>query len=195
MVHVSPQPPSWRRGNVVAGVLLTVLGVVVLVVCIVALKRPGSNASGSTVTISATVTRSASSPAASSSAAPRTSTSTSPARTSSAATSTAASSTSGTPTASADAKLVPLVVLNDTTTSGLARTASSTFPAGGWKVTYGNYSNDIVSTCAYYDPSVAGAQAAATALMAQFPAIQRVKEKFAGLPAGPVVVVLTSGYS
>ena len=41
----------------------------------------------------------------------------------------------------------------------------------------------------------ARAQAAAEALMQQFPAIKRTKEKFGALPAGPVVVVLTADYT
>jgi len=90
---------------------------------------------------------------------------------------------------------VPLVVLNNTTTSGLAQQAAQRFEDGGWTVTsYGNYQNDILSTCAYYDPNVAGAQAAAEALQRQYPTIKRVKEKFDGLPAGPIVVVLTPDY-
>jgi hypothetical protein len=90
---------------------------------------------------------------------------------------------------------LPLIVLNNTTVQGLAQQASQTFQAGGWTVTrYANYTNDIVSTCAYYDPAVAGAEQAATALRAQFPAIRRVVPKFAELPAGPIVVVLTPDY-
>jgi hypothetical protein len=93
-------------------------------------------------------------------------------------------------------KQVPLVVLNNTTIHGLAAQAQQRFEAGGWTVTKtDNYQNEILSTCAYYDPSSAGAQAAATALQQQFPAIRRVKPKFDGLPAGPVVVVLTPDYS
>ena len=42
---------------------------------------------------------------------------------------------------------------------------------------------------------IAGLSAAATALQAQFPAIKRVVAKFSGLPAGPIIVVLTSDYS
>lgn len=94
-----------------------------------------------------------------------------------------------------DAKL-PLVVLNNTTVTGLAAQAAASFRAGGWTVTSdGNYQNNVVSTCAYYDPSVVGAQAAAQALQVQFPGIKRVQPKFSGLPAGPIVVVLTPGYS
>jgi hypothetical protein len=60
---------------------------------------------------------------------------------------------------------------------------------------FGNYQNDILSTCAYYDPGVPGAQQAAQALQQQYPTIKRVQPKFAELPAGPIVVVLTPDYS
>ena len=97
---------------------------------------------------------------------------------------------------SGNVKSVPLVVLNNTTTTGLAKQAAAQFEAGGWTVTStGNLTNDIASTCAYYDPSQQGAQAAAEALMAQFPTIKRTKPKFPELPPGPVVVVLTPDYS
>jgi hypothetical protein len=91
---------------------------------------------------------------------------------------------------------MPLVVLNNTDQNGLAETAKAQFEAGGWTVSStGNLVNDIISTCAYYDPNTSGAQAAATALMQQFPSIKRTAPKFAELPAGPVVVVLTTDYS
>jgi len=90
---------------------------------------------------------------------------------------------------------VPLVVLNNTTTSGLAKKAAEQFRNGGWTVREtGNLTNNIISTCAYYDPSDDAAQAAAKALQKQFPIIKRVQEKFAELPSGPVVVVLTPDY-
>ena len=92
---------------------------------------------------------------------------------------------------------LPLVVLNNTTTPNLARDAAQRFDAAGWQVTSydENYRNDILSPAAYYDPSVPGAKAVATALQRQFPTIKRVVPKFQGLPAGPVVVVLTTDYS
>jgi LytR cell envelope-related transcriptional attenuator len=94
------------------------------------------------------------------------------------------------------AKSVPLVVLNNTTISGLAERAAQRFEDAGWTVTrFGNYQNDILSTCAYYDPSVPGAERAANALQREFPAIKRVKERFPELPSGEVVVVLTPDYS
>jgi hypothetical protein len=85
--------------------------------------------------------------------------------------------------------------LNNSTVPGLAATAAAQFTAGGWTVTRsGNYTNNIISTCAYYDPSVTGAQTSAEALQRQFPKILRVKARFAQLPSGPIVVVLTSDY-
>ncbi len=97
---------------------------------------------------------------------------------------------------SGTAKRLPLVVLNNTTTSGLATQAADSFRSGGWTVTdIGNLSNTIISTCAYYDPDVDGAEAAAKALRKQFPSIKRVTSKFPELPAGPIVVVLTPDYN
>jgi LytR cell envelope-related transcriptional attenuator len=134
------------------------------------------------------VTPSTSRPATSTSAAPTTPASSTPA-------STTASTTTNT-TANTTVVKQPLVVLNNTDTTGLADTAKTRFEAGGWTVTgTGNLVNDIISTCAYYDPNVAGAQAAAAALQAQFPAIKRTAAKFDGLPAGPIIVVLTTDYS
>lgn len=91
----------------------------------------------------------------------------------------------------------PLIVLNDTKTPNLARDATSRFEGGGWKVTTydENYSNDIMSTCAYYDPAVKGSKTASLALQKQYPTIKRVVARFPQLPAGPIVVILTADYS
>jgi hypothetical protein len=91
----------------------------------------------------------------------------------------------------------PLVVLNQAPAQNDVQQAAARFRAGGWQVTSTdqNYINDVITTTAYYDPSVTGAQAAALALQKQFPTIKRVQERFANLVAGPVVVVLTSDYS
>lgn len=88
------------------------------------------------------------------------------------------------------------MVLNNTGTSGVGAQAAQRFRTGGWTVTSvdENYQNNIASTVAYYDPAVSGAQRAALALQNQFPAIHRVVARFAQLPAGPVVVVLTPDY-
>jgi hypothetical protein len=168
-----------------AGILVVGLGFVVLIVAVVALREPNGHVAGAQSpdrTGPSDVARnspSGTAPTAASSA-PRTSDSPS----------------------SVGFRGVPLVVLNDTTTSGLAARAARRFQAAGWTVTrFDNYQNDIVSTCAYYDPTSPGAEAAAQALQRQFPTIKRVEPRFAPdpgaqpLPPGPVVVVLTPDYS
>ncbi len=159
------------------------LGVVVLVVALLALREPKGHVSSDTGTprtrtVVSTVTNSPTPSKASSST-----------RASSPPTSTSSSAATG-------VKAIPLIVLNNTSISGLAKTATDKLRSDGWTVTrYDNYSNNIISTCAYYDPSVTGAKAAAEALKAQYSWIQRTKERFAELPSGPVVVVLTAGIS
>ena len=185
MVHLAPLPPWRRRAQRTVGILLAVLGVAVLVIAIIALRQP--NGHQAALHTSAVANSSSSAVKTTSSAASSAASSTSPAPTT--------SSASPTPTTD-PLKAIPLLVLNNTSKSGLAETAASRFTAGGWTVTgTGNLNNDIKSTCAYYDPAVANAQAAATALMGQFSAIKRVVAKFSGLPAGPIVVVLTTDYS
>ena len=182
MAGRNAQRPMWDR---VGGIAVAVLGVAVLVVAIIALRHPqGHTARAGAPTASPTrntiTARPASSSAAPSTPAP--STPTSP-------------STSASPSVPAGGK-VPLIVLNQTSTIGLAAKAGATFQAGGWTVSsVGSLRNDVIATTAYYDPTVAGAQAAAEALQVQFPAVKRVLPKFAELPAGPIVVVLTSDYA
>jgi hypothetical protein len=90
----------------------------------------------------------------------------------------------------------PLVVLDNTGRPEQARFATERFERGGWTVTdTSTFEGEILSTAAYYDPDVPGAQTAAEALQAQFPEIQRVRPKFAGLGSGPVFVILTYDYS
>jgi hypothetical protein len=155
-----------------------VLGAAVLIVALFALRQPQQHGAQAGTATGTRTTPAASTPHARSTA-PATSNPATP-------------TTSTSPAAPGE---LPLIVLNNTTVQGLAQQASQTFQAGGWTVTrYANYTNDIASTCAYYDPAVAGAEQAATALRAQFPAIRRVVPKFAELPAGPIVVVLTPDY-
>ena len=95
-----------------------------------------------------------------------------------------------------EAQQVPLIVLNNTTITGLAQQAAQRFEDAGWTVTqYGNLQNSILSTCAYFDPSDPSAKPAAKALKHEFPTIKRVRPKFPELPSGPIVVVLTPDYS
>jgi len=175
-----PATPHRRQADRIGGIVLSVLGVVVAVVALVALRHPnGRQAKAvalgtSTVTATATSTRTQT-------AQPSTHAPTSPHKSGS---------------TSAAAHPIPLVVLNSTSTSGLAGTAKQRFEAAGWTVTStGNIQNDILSTCAYYDPNDPANQQAALELQQRFPAIKRVKERFPELPAGPIVVVLTSDYS
>jgi hypothetical protein len=89
------------------------------------------------------------------------------------------------------------VVLNATSTANLATTTADQFKIAGWTVTSvdESYSNNIISTAAYYDPSVANAKAVAETLQHQFPAIKRVVPKFTPLVDGPIVVILTSDFT
>jgi hypothetical protein len=91
---------------------------------------------------------------------------------------------------------LPLVVLDNTGRSELARAAADQFKQAGWTVTdTSTFDGNILSTAAYYDPATPGARAAAEALQVQFSAIRRVRPKFDGLPPGPIVVVLALDYS
>ncbi len=170
--------PHRRQADRIGGILLSVLGVVVAVVALVALRHPNGRQAKAvplgTSTVTATSTRTQT-------AQPSTHAPTSPHKSGS---------------TSAAAHPIPLVVLNSTSTSGLAETAKHRFEAAGWTVTStGNIQNDILSTCAYYDPNDPANQQAALELQQRFPAIKRVKERFPELPAGPIVVVLTTDYS
>jgi len=162
------------------------LGIAVLVVAVLALREPKGHVSAQH-NASAVGDRSAS-PTSGASAAPKTSSAPTPSQ--------SPASHVGDSKSSSSAKPLPLIVLNNTTVPGLAKRAAQRFEAGGWTVSrYDNYQNDIVSTCAYYDPSVVGAKAAAKALQREFPTIKRVKERFTELPSAPVVVVLAPDYT
>jgi len=173
-----------RQRERVAGTLVVCLGIAVLLVAVVALRDPKGHLSAG---------RSASNVAKQSSAHAKAS----PTKPEKASHSARASSSHSTEVQSGSSvKSVPLIVLNNTTIAGLASRAATEFESGGWTVTKSdNYQNEILSTCAYYDPSDPHAKAAADALQAQYPAIKRVKPKFPELPSGPVVVVLTPDYS
>ena len=162
----------------IAGILVVCLGLVVLAIAVIALREPNGHVSGSSGGASNVAQGSQAGSPADSTSAPST------------------PSTAGETQSSAGLKAIPLKVLNNSTVSGLAERAKHDFEQGGWTVTdYGNLQNDIISTCAYYDPSAPHAKAAARALQRQFPSIQRVEPKFPELPSGPIVVVLTGDYT
>jgi hypothetical protein len=162
----------------IAGILVVCLGLVVLAIAVIALREPNGHVSGSSGDASNVAQGSPGGSPANSASSPST-------------------PTSGSETQSlAELKSVPLKVLNNSTVAGLAEQAKRDFEQGGWTVTdFGNLQNDIISTCAYYDPSAPNAKQAAKALQQQFPSIQRVKPKFPELPGGPIVVVLTGDYT
>ncbi len=172
-----------KRRERLAGIALAALGIAVLVIAVIALQHPGNRG-----TAAGTITRTIPPPSPPSTVLNPPTLSPSTART------TTRTSTSAPTTAPANR--LPLVVLNNTTVHGLAQQAKARFESGGWTVsTTGNLTNDIISTCAYYDPAVPGAKQVAQELRAQFPTIKRVEPKFGSLPPGPIVVVLTPGYS
>jgi hypothetical protein len=175
MAHSAPPSKPRRRLEPILGVVLVVVGVAVAALAVTALNHPNGRLAArasQSVTSSSAASHPASSPTPSPSQS-RVSASSSP----------------------AGSGRLPLIVLNNTSQVN-ASTAAQRFEQGGWTVTdTSTFDGSILSTVVYYDPDVAGAQAAAEALQHQFPAIKRVKARFDGLPAGPIVVVLTSDYS
>ena len=170
-------------GDRVATAGLGVLGVVVLGVAVVALRHPdSSHAAAPPHATSSVSTHAAAGPsrrAASSTPAP---------------TPLPGTTTSAAP--QVDVRKTPIVIMNNTTTTGLAAGAKQRFESAGWTVSsIGTMSNNVVSTCAYYDPAVKGSRHVAKALRREFPTIKRVARRFAELPPGPVVLVLTWDYS
>jgi hypothetical protein len=172
-----------------------VLGIAVLVVAFLALRNPKHNvAAGASETITTTHTVTPSAPASDSRSSGLSSVAPSDSLVPSG--SLLPSDTASSPTKHSAIGSQPLVVLNAVGTPHLATEAATQFEDGGWTVAHiGNYTNNFLSTAAYYDPSVSGAQRAARALQRQFPFIKRVVERFPELPAGPVVVVLWTDYT
>lgn len=196
---MSAPPDRRRQVERAAGIGLAALGVAVLILALFALRNPngrGAKAVKSTTTATATTTATTK-PSATTTATPKPSaTSGAPSTPANTSTSAIAPTNSGPGGTSAAPGKLPLVVLNNTLVAKLADQAKARFEAGGWTVSStGNLTNDIASTCAYFDPAAPGAESAARALQAQYPTIKRVAPKFAELPPGPVVVVLTPDYS
>jgi hypothetical protein len=212
MAHTVPQPGSRRppRWHVALGAALVVAGLVFGIVAVVALSKPhGRRDVGQTVALTgtgvpappvtddpttsgATSASSTKSPSGSKSSGSKSSGS--PASPG-ASGSPGASSSPGATYTNAAAAGMSVVILNDTDVSGLAARAQGDLQAQGWTVSSAtDYSNDIVSTAAYYDPDVDGSEAAAEALQAQFSWIKRVVPRFPQLPDSPIVLILTASY-
>ena len=197
MAHTAPPSAPRRKLEIALGVFLLLIAVGLSVVTVIALNHPkGRQAAKATSTVTSSLSGSSTKPSGSvhSSA---TSTATATSTASSQSTSKGVSSSaSNTPTTSAagEGKL-PLIVLNNSSDTP-ASVAAQRFQAAGWSVSStSTFAGDILNTAVYYDPGTPGAEAAADALQQQFPVIKRVKEKFDGLPTGPLVVILDSDYS
>jgi len=177
--HLAPRSPGRWRIDRAVGVVLTIVGLGVAAVALIALQRPGGRQAGSeTGPVTASVPASAARSARPSSARPRTT----PAHVA--------------PPAPALASPLPLIVLNNTASAGAQNIAQHEFEKGGWTVSYvSTLDNQILSTCVYYDPGNPNALTAARRLQQQFPTIKRVVPRFAELPSGPLVVVLTSDFA
>jgi hypothetical protein len=173
-----------RQRERLIGILIAVLGIAVLVVAVIALRNPHHGATAAGTDTHQSTPQPAPSVPASGASAPASGSGSGP----SSGTSTGTSSIVGSK---------PLIVLNQTTTPDLAAQAAQRFEHAGWRVssTQEGYQNDVITTTAYYDPAIAGAKRAALALQRQFATIHRVAQRFPQLPAGPVVVVLTTDYA
>jgi hypothetical protein len=97
------------------------------------------------------------------------------------------------PPAPAGPPRLPLTVLNNSRTTGLADRAAATFRAGGWPVQVtGNFRGRIRATTVYYEP---GQEASARAFARRFAGIERVLPRFDGLPGSGLTVVLTRDFA
>jgi hypothetical protein len=182
MAHTAVPPPARRTAERLLGTLLLLAGISLAVIAYSALGHPGGRHAGG-----ALLPPLATPPALAGGSAVAGGLATAPGQ--------PAQSDAAKPEAGSSARL-PLTVLDNTGRPALARGASDRFTEGGWTVTRtSTFDGDILSTAAYYDPSADGALAAAEALQAQYPEIQRVRPKFDGLGPGAVVVVLTYDYS
>lgn len=156
--------PRWQP---ILGAALLIAGLIAGVIAVIALSDPSGQRSATGAPRTVAATDSASAPSTSSAASTGT---TAPPR-------------------------APVIVLNNTQIPGLAATAGADLTAAGWTVTStSNYSNNIESTAAYYDPSDPANEAAATELQREFPFIVRVVPRFSDLPPSPIVLVLTKAY-
>jgi hypothetical protein len=170
------------------GALVALLGVVLLVVGVVALGGGDSGSSGAAPAPSPSVatspSRSTGSPSASRSGAPRTTTAphttvAPPPR------------TSATPPPPTSAARAPLTVLNNSTIRGLADRAAGDVQNRGWQVAQvGNFAGRLATSTVYYTPGDAAGQAAATELAREFPQVDQVLPRYAGLPPTPAGIVL-----
>ncbi|MBK5307136.1 MAG: LytR C-terminal domain-containing protein [Frankiaceae bacterium] len=92
----------------------------------------------------------------------------------------------------AAAPRLALTVLNNSNVTGLAKRSAARYQAAGWPIKLtGSFRGRIPVTTAYYPPEQ---QASALRLQREFPAIERVRPRFEGLPGSGLTVVLTRDY-
>jgi hypothetical protein len=82
-------------------------------------------------------------------------------------------------------------VLNNSTINGLADRAAGEAQNRGWQVAQvGNFAGRLAVTTVYYTPGDSAGQAAANELAREFPQIDQVLPRYAGLPPTPAGIVL-----
>ncbi len=170
------------------GALIALVGVVLLVGGVVALGGGDSGSSGAAPAPSPS--RPAGSPSSASS--PSVSTSGGPRTTTAPRTTVAPPPTrpSATPPQTAAAR-APLTVLNNSTIRGLADRAAGEVQSRGWQVAQvGNFAGRLAATTVYYTPGDSAGQAAANELAREFPQVDQVLPRYAGLPPTPAGIVL-----
>ncbi len=80
-------------------------------------------------------------------------------------------------------------MLNNSRRSGLAREVAAEVHAKGWPIAQvGNYRGRLAVTTVFYAP---GQLAQARELAREFPQIQRIEPRFAGLPGHGLTLVVT----
>ena len=191
-------------GARLVGALVALLGVVLLVVGIVALGGGDSGPSGAapapstsvSPSVSPSVSRSggpASGTSAGSPSAPatRSTPSPNPTRTATVVPPPPSPRPSATPPPGTTPARAPLTVLNNSTIGGLADRAAGQVQNRGWQVAQvGNFAGRLPVTTVYYTPGDGSGQAAANELAHEFPQIDQVLPRYAGLPPTPAGIVL-----
>jgi hypothetical protein len=174
-------------GARLVGVLVALAGVALLVVGVIALDGGGSGSSGAAPPVTPSVSTAPST-------APSATRSTAPTRTSAAPRPSSTSPRTVAPPASppaTSAARAPLTVLNNSTIRGLADRAAAQVQDRGWQVAQvGNFAGRLAVTTAYYTPGDAAGQAAALELAREFPQVDQVLPRYAGLPPTPAGIVL-----
>lgn len=92
----------------------------------------------------------------------------------------------------------PLTVLNNSTIGGLADRAAREAQGQGWQIAQvGNFAGRLPATTVYYTPGDAAQEAAARELAREFPHVEQVLPRYAGLPPTPdgIVLVVTKDWS